>query len=267
MLYSKKFNHQIYITKTMKEIKKDEIFSVLEKLTLSAKVLDVGGASGPFKRANTIIDYVPYESINKSQAKGLGEFKLTKESYVSHDICAREPWPFKDKEFDFSICSHVLEDIRDPLWVCSEIIRVSKAGYLEIPSRLYETTFNLEVKGLAGASHHRWIIDLDEKKRLRFTFKYMHVHSKVINKNTTTFNKNNDAMYLCLTWDTSFSFFENWLNSGKEIFEYYLQKPISEENLWGLYRSIGSRSFIVEWLSYLKNTNNSFKKIYNVLKK
>jgi hypothetical protein len=238
------------------------INTILGNLPKDFKVLDVGGASAPFKRANTIIDYVPFESVSIQQAKGPGEIMFRKESYFSHDICSREPFPFKDKEFDFSICSHVLEDIRDPLWVCSEIIRVSKAGYIEVPSRLYETTFNLEAKNLAGASHHRWLVDLDEKKNLRFTFKYMYAHSKVVNLNRRVYKKDDHEMYLCLSWKGSFSFYENWLNSGKEIFEYYLQKPISEKRVWEIYRKVGTRFIVIEWLSYIKNTNDFFKKLY-----
>lgn len=241
------------------------IYSILKSLPKDFKVLDVGGASAPFKRADTIIDFVPYESVCISQSKGPGEILFSKNTYISHDICSREPWPIKEKEFDFSICSHVLEDIRDPLWVCSEIIRVSKAGYIEIPSKLYETSFNLEVKNLAGASHHRWIVDLAKNNSLRFTFKYMHVHSKIINKNRTIYSKENPEMYLCLEWKGSFSFYENWLNSGKEIFEYYLATPIDEKMKWGIYRMIGPRFFIKEWLSYFKNTNSFVKQVYNKL--
>lgn len=244
----------------------ENIYSILEKLPKEYKVIDIGGASAPFKRANTIIDFVTFGSIDINKAKGPGEIKFSEESYVSQDICGREKWPFKDKQFDFSICSHVLEDIRDPIWVCSEIIRISKAGYIEVPSRLYETTFNLEIKNLAGASHHRWIVDLDNNKSLRFTFKYMHVHSKAVNKNRNTYDKNNPEMYLCLSWDDSFDFYENWLNSGKEIFEYYTNKTISEKEKWFIYKKLGPRFFLIEWLSYLKNTNKTFAKIFNKYK-
>lgn len=246
---------------------KKNIYQILENLPKNHIMLDIGGASAPFKRANTVIDFVPFEAVNFKQAKGPGEIMFTKESYVSHDICSREPFPFKDKEFDFSTCSHVLEDIRDPLWVCSEIMRVSKAGYIEVPSKLYETTFNLEINNLAGASHHRWLVDLDEKNHLRFTFKYMQVHSKIINKNRMTFKKDNKDMYLCLEWSDNFSVYENWLNSGKEIFEYYLNKPLTEKDVWSIYRKTGTRIFLKEWLSYLKNTNSFFKKIHTHLTK
>ena len=244
----------------------ETIYSILENLPESSKVIDIGGASGPFKRANSVIDFVDFNSVHMDKAKGPGEIRFNSDSYTSRDICLKEPWPFKDKEFDFSICSHVLEDIRDPIWVCSEIIRISKAGYIEVPSRIYETTFGIEIKNLAGASHHRWLVDLDENKSLRFTFKYMHAHSKDINKNMGVYDKNNPDMYLCLGWENSFNFYENWLNSGKEIFEYYLNKPVSEKKKWSLYRRLGSRGFIKEWLSYLKNTNGRVNKYFKMLK-
>lgn len=240
----------------------ENIFTILENLNDNFSVIDIGGASSPFKRADTVIDFVPFEKINLRAAKGPGEIRFSKDTYVSHDICSRTPWPFKDKQFDYSICSHVLEDVRDPLWVCSEIIRISKAGYIEIPSRLYETAFDLELVNLAGASHHRWIIDLDEKKSLRFTFKYMQVHSKIINNNKVTYKKDNPEMYLCLNWENSFDFYENWLNSGKEIFEYYLERNITEKETWEIYRKTNPRGFVVGWLSYLKNTIPFLKKVH-----
>ncbi len=57
------------------------------------------------------------------------------------DICDHEPYPFGDQEFDFVICSQTLEDVRDPIWVCSEINRIGKAGYIEVPSRLEEQSW------------------------------------------------------------------------------------------------------------------------------
>ena len=249
----------------IKETKKT-IQQILTDLADEDIMLDIGGASAPFKRANYIIDIVKYDDIYWAQAKGPGEIKFTKDTFVSHDICSREPWPFKDKFFDFSTCSHVLEDVRDPIWVCSEIIRVSKSGYIEIPSRLYETTFGLEMKNLAGASHHRRLVDLDDKRSLRFTFKYMHVHSKVLNKNKRHLEKNNPELLLRLEWSDNFSFYENWLGGGKENFEFLLNKKLTDKDVWGIYRRIGPRNFIVEWLSYFKNTNSLAKKIFIIIK-
>lgn len=229
----------------------------LDAIPTGSTVLDVGGAAAPTRRATHVLDIVPFEQIQWENTRGLEVGTIKKENYFQHDICDHTPWPFTDKQFDFTICSHCLEDIRDPLWVCHELIRISKAGYIEIPSRLYETTFDLEEKGLAGASHHRWVIDLENGK-LRFTFKYMPIHKKIVNKNRIKFDRNNKDMYLCIEWKDTFEYKENWLNSGKEIFEFYLGRPVDEKELWKIFRVVSPRNIISRWLRYLKNTNLFF---------
>jgi hypothetical protein len=67
------------------------------------------------------------------------------------------------------------EDVRDPLFVCSELIRVSKAGYVETPSRIAESCVGWESDKFAGLCHHRWLIDY-RPARLVFTQKYHNIH-------------------------------------------------------------------------------------------
>ena len=43
--------------------------------------------------------------------------------------------PFKDKEFDFVIASHVAEHVEDFEFFFNEIQRISTKGYIELPSR------------------------------------------------------------------------------------------------------------------------------------
>jgi len=239
---------------------------IADNLPAEYKVLDVGGSSAPFQRADFIIDVLPYSKIQWSQKRGASDRRLIEKNYVQHDICSREPWPFDDKQFDYVFCSHVLEDIRDPIWVCSELIRVSKAGYIEIPSKLFETTFGLEAKGLAGATHHRWVIDVHNQK-LRFTFKFFHIHYPFINNNRQHLNQDNNAMLLRIEWENDFEYFENWLLSGKDIFEYFLDKPISENEKWNIYRKLSPKNYFSAWLRYLKNTSEIFNKIYLRIKR
>ena len=155
---------------------------ILEKIGPEDLVLDVGGWACPFNRANWIIDSGPYEtrgfyaSIGLPRSQGGDREYFSRETWVSRDLCDREPWPFQDKQFDYSICSHTLEDLRDPLYVCSELVRVSKAGYIEIPSRLWETCLGVEHPRIAGLSHHRWLIDR-AGEHLQFTQKYHSIHS------------------------------------------------------------------------------------------
>lgn len=44
--------------------------------------------------------------------------------------------PFKDKEFDFVIASHVIEHVEDFEFFVKELERISSKGYVELPSRL-----------------------------------------------------------------------------------------------------------------------------------
>jgi len=114
-------------------------------------VLDVGGASQPFMRADSVIDIVPYSKANFRNVKHHNPQRFTQKTWFQQDICDyRTPWPFKDKEFDFSVAGHVFEDIRDPVFAMSEMIRVSKRGYVEVPSRFWEQTRGLQHPGVCG---------------------------------------------------------------------------------------------------------------------
>ena len=44
--------------------------------------------------------------------------------------------PFKDKEFDFIIASHVIEHVEDFEFFVKELERISSKGYIELPTRL-----------------------------------------------------------------------------------------------------------------------------------
>ena len=157
---------------------------LLGRLSPSDLVIDVGGWACPFNRAQWVLDAEPFETrgyyatFGGPQSQGGGEEWFTRDTWVRRDICGREPWPFADKQFDFAICSHTLEDIRDPLWVCSELIRVAKRGYIEVPSREWESCRGIERPGQAPppCSDHRWLITIKDDDVL-FLPKYHLIHS------------------------------------------------------------------------------------------
>jgi hypothetical protein len=157
---------------------------ILDLLQPSDVVLDVGGWACPFNRANHVLDAEPYETrgyygtIGLPASQGGDRESFRADTWHHRDICRKDPFPFRDKEIDFAICSHTLEDIRDPLWVCAEMIRVAKRGYIEVPSRLAETCRGWESNRIAGLSHHRWLIEFDEtNSAVKFTQKYHMIHS------------------------------------------------------------------------------------------
>ena len=85
------------------------------------KILDIGCGYRAHKSASVIADIQDlsnfYENKNFIQ---ITEKKL----------------PFKDKEFDFVIASHVIEHVDDFEFFIKELERISSKGYIELPSRL-----------------------------------------------------------------------------------------------------------------------------------
>lgn len=139
-------------------------------------VLDVGGWAKPFSRADWVIDLMPFESRGLYGRLGDEPERFSRETWVQRDICDRNPWPFADGQFDFVVCSHTLEDVRDPVWVCAEMERVADAGYLEVPSRLEEQSVGVHGPWV-GWSHHRWLVELSPD-RVEFVFKSGVLHGR-----------------------------------------------------------------------------------------
>lgn len=147
---------------------------IARRLGPDERVLDVGGWHQPYARADWVIDLMPYET--RGPCIGPGAERFGRDSWIERDICDREPWPFADSEFDFAICSHTLEDVRDPVWVCDELNRVARSGYIEVPSRMQEQAWGVNGDWV-GWSHHRWLIDVDEDS-VEFVFKPHVIHDR-----------------------------------------------------------------------------------------
>ena len=160
----------------------DKEVAVMARIGADDIVLDIGGWARCFNRANFVMDASPYETRGEHYKKWLGlgsqggerEY-FTRDTWIERDICDHVPLPFADKSIDFCICSHTLEDIRDPLWVCHEMIRVAKRGYIEIPSTVFEFCRDREPGVPVGLSHHAWIVELRDSCLL-FSAKLHYIH-------------------------------------------------------------------------------------------
>lgn len=150
---------------------------LLGRLDPAALVIDIGGGAAPFSRADYVIDGLTYEERGKLAAgRSPAPERFGPGTWVRLDLCDRQPWPFDDRFFDFAVCSHVLEDVRDPIWVCSEMRRIAKAGYIEIPSRVVEQSLGVEHPLYAGFYHHRWLVTVSGMK-IQFRHKPHSLHS------------------------------------------------------------------------------------------
>ena len=91
------------------------------KKNIGWKILDIGCGFRPNQYATTIADIQDFSKLYKEKNFiRLNDKKL----------------PFKDKEFDFVIASHVIEHVEDFEYFIKEIERISSQGYIELPTRL-----------------------------------------------------------------------------------------------------------------------------------
>jgi hypothetical protein len=193
---------------------------IVESLSAKALVLDVGGWGKPFTRADWVLDHMPYETRGLYGIDGAGGERFSRDTWVRRDICDHEPWPFADKQFDFVVCSHTLEDVRDPVWVGRELARVARAGYIEVPSRLEEQSYGVQGPWV-GWGHHHWLVDI-EPGRVRFTFKHHVMHNRGTDHFPPGFHDRlpEDDRVQCLWWEDAFDVEEQIFMSPEGLDSY-----------------------------------------------
>lgn len=148
--------------------------------TSIGSVIDIGGVMNPwagelithFVDMNTPKSYLKdnypevYENVKSAEV-----FKM--------DVCSAETWDYLISyvevhgKFDFAICTHVLEDIRNPEIVVSGLSKIAKEGFVSVPSTHWElghveciTAEDMIVwsvkRPFRGFYHHRWILTIRE---------------------------------------------------------------------------------------------------------
>ncbi len=215
-----------------------------------AVVLDIGAWARPFTRADWVMDLAPYETRGMLGRDGEGDERFSERTWIRRDICDREPYPFADRELDFVICSHTLEDIRDPIWVCSEMQRIAKAGYIEVPSRLEEQTYGFQ-GDLVGWPHHRWLIDVADR-RIEFRFKSERLRVPG-NHFPGEFwvRLSEEERVQALWWEGEFEFAERIFSSREEL-DAYLSEFVAAQLDAAGFQPAGTRRGVRRLLSGLR---------------
>lgn len=130
-------------------LSRDRVVSYLRKLKADnphLRVLDIGGAGSPWSVgvADAYVDIRPVLDLPT----------------IVGDIHDPTTWErIRAGCFDFCICSHTLEDLRDPLFVLARIRETFRQGYIAVPSKHVEFS-HIESSAYVGYAHHRWIFTL-----------------------------------------------------------------------------------------------------------
>ena len=151
------------------------------------KVLDIGCGYTPHKNANVICDI-----------QDLSNFYKDKE-FIKLD---NKTLPFKDKEFDFVIASHVIEHVEDVEYFIKELERVSSKGYIELPTIL-EDNLVFENK-----KDHLWHMEFDDdKNELIISKKIQFLEPLLTVSSAKKFSKYfRQSLILELFWEKSIEF-------------------------------------------------------------
>ncbi len=108
------------------------------------KILDIGCGYRAHPKASVIADIQDFSNYYKER------------SFIQ---IKGKQLPFKDKEFDFVIASHVIEHVQDIDFFIKELERISSKGYIELPTRLGD---NLVFE---NKKDHIWWFCFDDVKK------------------------------------------------------------------------------------------------------
>ncbi len=112
-------------------------------------VLEIGSGHNPKPRSDVLCDKLPEDDTER------GGKILIDRPFLAAD---GQYLPFIDKSFDYIICCSVLEHAEDVSMFLSEIMRVGKAGYIEVPSEIGEKLY--------GWDYHKWTFKLSDSGKL-----------------------------------------------------------------------------------------------------
>ena len=106
------------------------------------RVLEIGPGADPHPRSDVFLELKMESEKDYENQFGHERKLVTDKRVVFYDGIT---FPFADKEFDYVICSHVLEHVPDVNGFLSELFRVAKGGYIEYPLITYEYLYNFDV--------------------------------------------------------------------------------------------------------------------------
>lgn len=115
----------------------------ISKIRDGDRVLEVGPGANPHPRSDVLLEK-NFTEIELQNQNGNSGILKTDKKIIYYD---GDRFPFERYEFDYVICSHVVEHVGEddlPLFL-EELMRVAPRGYIEFPTIYYEWIYNFDV--------------------------------------------------------------------------------------------------------------------------
>ena len=128
---------------------REHVLKILEENQNNWNILDIGCNISPVEFAQTVADVQNFSKFYNEKKK---KFVLIENKIL----------PFSNNQFDFVYASHVIEHVEDVSFFISELKRISRQGYIELPSILED---NL-VLSTNSSDDHKWMFKFDDVEKV-----------------------------------------------------------------------------------------------------
>ena len=128
---------------------REHVLKILEENQNNWNILDIGCNISPVEFAQTVADVQNFSKFYNEKKK---KFVLIENKIL----------PFSNNQFDFVYASHVIEHVEDVSFFISELKRISKKGYIELPSMLEDNI----VLSANSIDDHKWMFKFDDIENL-----------------------------------------------------------------------------------------------------
>ncbi len=162
------------------------------------RILDIGCGYRAHSNATVIAD-----------VKDLSTFYKDKNFIKIND----KKLPFKNKEFDFVIASHVIEHIEDFEFFLNELERVSSKGYIELPTKLGD---NLVIE---NKNDHIWWFSFDDINKNLIASKKSQLIEPFLNVSTGKIFEEifRDSLILEIYWEEKINYIIDQSSKNKNL--------------------------------------------------
>jgi ubiquinone/menaquinone biosynthesis C-methylase UbiE len=128
---------------------REHVLKILKENQNNWEILDIGCNIAPVEFAQTVADVQNFSIFYKEKNK---KFVLIKDKNL----------PFSNNQFDFVYASHVIEHVENLSFFISELKRISRQGYIELPTILEDNI----VLSTNSSDDHKWMFKFDDVEKV-----------------------------------------------------------------------------------------------------